>query len=929
MDSYFKKMAMILVLACLIQAVLGSSYNHYKLPESIRPEHYTLEIITHLENPEDLRFEGTSAITFNVLEDTNNITLHASNLTIDQTKIVISKDGEKMNCIKDVEVNSKQEYYIMHLCEPLTKSKYLIVMPFNAILNKNLHGYYRSSYIDKATKEKRWLSITQFEPTSARLAFPCFDEPEMKANFTIMLGHEKKYSAISNMPLKETMEMENQPGWIWSKFQESIPMSTYLVAYSVNDFKYKESMVKLKNDVLFRTWSRSDAISQVSYAAEVGPRVLEYYEDIFDIKFPLPKVDEIAIPDFSSGAMENWGLVTYRETALLYERNVSSASSKHRIASVISHELAHQWFGNLVTMKWWTDLWLNEGFATYVASLGVEHLHPEWSSLTEESVDNTLHIFKIDALKSSHPVSTTIGDASEIYQIFDSISYEKGSCVIRMMHLFMGDETFRKGITNYLKEHSYGNAEQDNLWAALTESAHKTRTIPEDYSIKQIMDSWTLQTGYPVITVTRDYTNGTASVSQVRYLLDSQTSRSSYESCWWVPLSYTSKSELDFETKTPKQWLECENKKSVPKVIENMPGPDDWVIFNIQLSGLYRVKYDTKNWEMLIETLMSPDFEKIHAMNRAQLIDDALDLAWAGDQDYEIAMRLVEYLAQERDYIPWKSAIDNLSGVNKILRQSPEYEFFKKYMQKILEPIYEHLNGLNTTNVSSDRLDAIKHKVMIAAWACKFEVSDCIPRAQAYFTKWQSSENPDKNNPVPLDLRSVVYCTSIRNGKEDEWQFLWQRYRNSNVASEKQTILSALGCSREQKILEKYLDMSFHEDSDIKKQDSYVAFGSVARGEVGFPLARDFFIKNIQMIYNYYNPETNRLGRLFGPLAGQMSTDGEFRTMKEFADTNKALFTKASQSVGRSLELIEINAQWRSKNFRNLSEKLKTYSKKV
>lgn len=212
-------------------------------------------------------------------------------------------------------------------------------------------------------------------------------------------------------------------------FTTTVPMSTYLVAYTVNDFEYREAMTKMNGDVVFKIWARRDAIDQVDYARDVGPRVTRFYEEYFDEKFPLPKIDMIAIPDFSAGAMENWGLITYRETALLYHPNISTASNKHRVASVIAHELAHQWFGNLVTMKWWTDLWLNEGFATYVASLGVEHLHPEWHSLEEESVDNTLGIFKFDALTSSHPVSVEIGHPNQISEIFDAISYEKGSTV--------------------------------------------------------------------------------------------------------------------------------------------------------------------------------------------------------------------------------------------------------------------------------------------------------------------------------------------------------------------------------------------------------------------------------------------------------------------------------------------------------------------
>lgn len=223
----------------------------------------------------------------------------------------------------------------------------------------------------------------------------------------------------------------------------------------------------------------------------------------------------VAMPDFNAGAMENWGLITYRETALLYDPNVSTTTAQHSISSTICHELAHQWFGNLVTMKWWTDLWLNEGFATYMAGLGVHDLFPQWNSLQEEAVDNLLSVYSFDALKNSHPVSVTVGNPNEIDEIFDTISYKKGSSIIRMMGEFLGETTLQKGVSNYLKKHKYNNAEQDDLWQSLTEQAHSDGVLSKDFTVKAIMDTWTLQTGYPLVTVKRNYDDHSAEISQV------------------------------------------------------------------------------------------------------------------------------------------------------------------------------------------------------------------------------------------------------------------------------------------------------------------------------------------------------------------------------------------------------------------------------
>lgn len=331
-------------------------------------------------------------------------------------------------------------------------------------------------------------------------------------------------------------------------------------------------------------------------------------------------------------------------------------------------------------MRWWTDLWLNEGFATYVASLGVEFLHPEWNSFQEESLINTMDVFGFDALKSSHPVSVTIGNPSQISTIFDRISYEKGSSIIRMMHLFLGNEVFFGGIANYLQKFKYNNAEQDNLWESLTEEAHKHESLDKTLSIKRIMDTWTKQTGYPIITITRNYNNNSAEIAQRRFLTDpSQPKLSDGENpCWWVPLSFTTGQELDFNTTEPKAWLECdENGVAVAKELIDLPEPDEWIIFNVQISGLYKVKYDERNWDLLIEQLTGSEYQKIATLNRAELLNDALDLAWSGQQNYAIALRLIKYLRQEREYLPWRAALSTLSDVSRMLRRTSQYGLFK------------------------------------------------------------------------------------------------------------------------------------------------------------------------------------------------------------------------------------------------------------
>jgi aminopeptidase N len=276
-------------------------------------------------------------------------------------------------------------------------------------------------------------------------------------------------------------------------------MSSYLVAFLVSDFTFRSSYTDVRR--AFRIWARDDLFEQTNYASETGPAVLDYYETYFGVTFPLPKQDMAAIPDFNAGAMENWGLVTYREADLLYETGVSSLKNRNRIAEIVSHELAHQWFGDLVTMEWWSDLWLNEGFASYVAYIGQDHVDPESAPQDRFVLENNQFAFSLDATVSSHPVVSEVVNPVDIGLIFDEISYQKGAAIIRMLEKLIGTETFNKGLKNYLVSNAYDNAVQDDLWEKLTDAAHEDETLSDELTVKAIMDTWTRQMGFPVITV--------------------------------------------------------------------------------------------------------------------------------------------------------------------------------------------------------------------------------------------------------------------------------------------------------------------------------------------------------------------------------------------------------------------------------------------
>eukprot|EP00794_Sanderia_malayensis_P016583 gene16583-18269_t len=475
-------------------------YMNIRLPKYIKPKHYDVALNVDLKK---LSFTGKSSVQFRVEKSAEYLFIHVADMNI--TKAIIKKDGTELKVNNTMEYK-KNEYYVFVMTSPATPGQYSMHFDFSAELNKNLKGLYKSTYKRKSGKEIT-IAATQFQPTDARRAFPCFDEPALKATFNISLIHDPNYIAISNMPIISS-KMEN--GLTRDNFQKTMIMPTYLLAFIVCDFKNMTSTTS--SGVSMTYFAPPDQVDQLQYAVDTGKQILVYFEKYYNITYPLPKADMIAVPDFAAGAMENWGLMTYRETALLFKPGQSSESNKQRVAVVISHELAHQWFGNLVTTEWWSDLWLNEGFASYVEYFGVNYTEPNWRMMEQIVVNDQASAFSSDALVTSHPIYIPVNHPNEINEIFDSISYQKGCSILMMLDHFLGHDIFLKGLNSYLNKYKFRNARTEDLWNSLSQASNNK------FNVSKIMDPWTRQMGFPVVRITKsgsDYL-----VTQKRFLLD-------------------------------------------------------------------------------------------------------------------------------------------------------------------------------------------------------------------------------------------------------------------------------------------------------------------------------------------------------------------------------------------------------------------------
>ena len=607
----------------------------------------------------------------------------------------------------------------------------------------------------------------------------------------------------------------------------------------------------------------------------------------------------------------------YREVYLLFKKGVSSAANKERIAIVVSHELAHQWFGNLVTPSWWTDLWLNEGFASYVEYLGVEAVQPQFKLLEQFVMKDLQLVMRLDALSSSHPISIPVKHPDDISSIFDRISYSKGASIIRMMDHFLTRNSFRFGLKKYLDAFKFKAAEQDDLWHYLTMQAHEDGTLDKDVTVKQIMDTWTLQMGFPVINVDRNYDDNSAKVTQERFLAikGQKAEDDDHDYKWWVPLNFAAPGE-DFTDTRATHWLKPDEGR---KTIDGLPSKSKAVIFNKLETGYYTVNYDKRNWQLIIDQL-NDDHEAIPVINRAQIIDDAFNLARGGLLEYEVALGVTSYLHRETEFICWKAALTGFSYISHMLERTASYGDFKRYMRTLVVPIYNKV-GFDARGTDA-HLDKLLRQ-QVVAWACGLELPECVENAQANYRRWMAQVNPDQDgsNPVNVDLKSTVYCNAIRHGGEEEWDFAWQRYNNTNVGSEKSNLLSAVTCTKEPWLLNRLLNMTIYKESGIRTQDSRIVIGRVASNLIGRDLAFDFARDKWDRIFEIYQGTSFAMSHVVKSLLKGRNTRFSVDEAKNFAKNFP--LSSAERAAKQAIEGGENNIKWMAANYDTISAWLK------
>ena len=855
--------------------------NSFRLPETVVPTVYRL---TMKPNFNTFTFSGTNTAEIVIKEPVRSITLHAleleiKNVVLDESVYANQNYPFEGRTIKPIEISydKKLQTVTFDFGVDLYVGKAKLKMEFTGKLNNQLHGFYRTSY--KVVDKKHWGASTQFEATDARRAFPCWDEPDKKVRFHTTLIVPKHMAALSNMPVDVTIQPTGDEYRKMVCFKPTPPMSTYLAAFVVADLEYIEATDK--NGVLIRVYTTPGKKEHGKFALDVALHTLPYYADYYKTPYPLPKLDLVAIPDFGSGAMENWGLEIFRETALLVDEKNSSASARERVADVVDHELAHHWFGNLVTMKWWTHLWLNEGFANFVEMLGVAAQFPAWKRRVRFVAEDLVGALHDMDKPSSHPIEVDVNDPAEIREIFDTTTYSGGGSVNRMIEHYLGNE-FPKGITKYLDCFKYGNAATEDLWKILGKSSGKP--------VSDIMGPYTRQAGYPVIFTEEGSRNGKSilKLEQMRFLMDGSIDET--YPLWNVPIGVMTPATVE----NPKFMYMKGRRMTIPRTTK-------WVKLNAGQSGLYRVAYSPRMWDRVTDAVRAGEIPEI---DRIGLLDDAFALARAGYVSIWSALGLLDAHRNERETYVWAMLAGKLNGVASLVRDEDPEAMLAEYARKFFKPLVERVGW--DKKPGEGNLEAILRGVALSnlgAYGDEEIIAEARKRLDAFIA----------SGTLDPDIRQTVYTIVAQNATDEDFEKLMKVYDSTDMHEEKVRVLRAIAHVRRPELIRRVLNLSL--SLKVRSQDTPIVLSVMAGNDSARRTEWEFIMENWGTLLT----RGGGLGWISRVVRGV--TEG-FKDRSDLARVEAFFKTHSMPGLDRamqiSLQMIKSNMKWLNRNLRDV-----------
>ena len=805
--------------------------NAHRLPRVVVPSHYTLIFSPDLATG---HFEGTADIDATVRSATSVVSLNALDLDIRDAWFEVA--GRQVAA--ETEIDAEHERLHLRTREPLAPGALRIHLRFAGSLNDRLRGFYRSTYTDD-TGTEQVLATTQFEATDARRAFPCWDEPDFKATFAITMIVDASSSVVSNALEKRVDVVED--GRRRVEFATTMPISTYLVAFVVGPLSMTPPIDV--DGTPLRVVARPDRAHLAPFALDVAAFCLRYFADYFDRPYPGDKLDLVAIPDFAFGAMENLGCVTFRETALLVDPQTATQPELQRVVDVIAHELAHMWFGDLVTMQWWNGIWLNEAFATFMEMKATDAYRPDWQRWTDFGLSRTA-AFDVDSLESTRPIEFEVVSPSDAEAMFDVLTYEKGAAVVRMLEQYLGESRFRDGMRQYMRRHAYGNTETSDLWDALESASGEP--------VRRAMETWIFQRGYPVVAIS-SLDGNAMTLEQTRFTYRPSTT----DTRWSIPLR--------LRVSTPNGPHESrvlleDRTMTIPLPAGAGVGDDAMVNLNVDSSGFYRAQLP----DDILDDVIGRGAAGLSPIERYSFIDDAWALTVAGRLDASRFLDIAEGFATDDDLSVWQRVIGALDTLWRVVAPGDRTQFQQR-VDTIIRPAHDALTARRLDDDRSRQLRA----TLFGARGRLVDDPTAVERARAIV-----SHGDDDPALVAASIGVVA-----RHATRDEYDEFVRRMQRATSPQDEERFRSALADVGDPALFATTLEMCG--DDRIRIQDApYLLARAMQNRFCGFDAWR-FVAANWETVIARF--PSNSIARMLAGIASLAEPD-QVEAIETFLD---------------------------------------------
>jgi len=863
----------------LLCAVLSSFVGFaQRLPELARPVNYKLTFAPDFEKN---IFAGTETISIRVLKPTSEIVLNAAQIDFLSSSITSAgvTQAAKVTPDKDTQMVT------LAVEKRLSAGRATIQVHFNGLLNDELRGFYLGK-----DEQGRKYAVTQFEATDARRAFPSFDEPAYKATFDITVIADKKHVAISNAKV-----LSDEPGPTKDKhtvkFTTSAKMSSYLVALAVGEFEAVEGEA---DGIPIRIWGTPGKKQLDGFALDSAKFFMHYFNQYFGIKYPFEKLDLIGLPDFAAGAMENTGLITFREALLLIDDKHASIALKRDVADIVSHEMAHMWFGDLVTMQWWDDIWLNEGFATWMSPKPVAAWKPEWH-VELQTLRDTVTSLGVDSLENTRPIQQAAETPAQIQELFDGIAYGKTAAVLRMLEAYIGPESFRAGVKQYLKQHAYGNATATDFWTTLAKVSGKP--------VNRVMPTFVQQAGMPFVAVRSECKQGTTEVSmrQRRYLFDRERfNREQSKELWQVPVCLKGSAA----GKTCRLLTEKE-------ALFNLPGCGNWTLANAGAEGFYRSGYEAENVHAI-----ASDLEKgLTPAERIMLLGDVWASVQVGRQPVTDYLALAEGLEDETSRPVMSEMLSQVEYIEHYLISSQDQPRYAAWVRHLLTPSIRRL-GYEPKPGESEEDKQLRSRVLQVAGGTGQD-----PEVLAWARRW-SDRALASDGPLDNTIADTAFSLAARDGDIAFYDRLLEKQKQVKTPEDFYVYLGALNSFTDPKLIERNLNRAL--SPEVRSQDAVGVISDIMDLSAGGALA-----------WNFVKSHWDEVAKISGGFAGAelvnaastFCTAEQGEQVREFFTDHKV--PSAERGLQQSLERIHNCADLRSQQGPRLAQWLNDHEVRV